>query len=129
MARTDDSDKREVNRAAADAGMYQFSDARAQTLVSELAAKTSSMNINTDAALYQTAKEMNLGEIKTDEVRFSLGGVDYIAQGFADGILYVEDGNWSSFRKVDWPPSPSASGERTAKKEEGGLEGGTRIEP
>jgi hypothetical protein len=60
--------------------MRQFADARAQQLVSELAGKTSSMPFNPDAALYQTAQEMKLGDMKTDEVRFSLGGVNYIAK-------------------------------------------------
>ncbi len=54
----------------------------------------------------------------------------YIAQDFSGGILYVEDGNWSSFRKVDWlpaPAAPQAQQQEQSAKSEGGLSGGTSL--
>ncbi len=62
----------------------------------------SAIPINADAALYQKAQEMNLGDVKTDEIRFSVLGDDYVVQGFSGGILYVKDGDWNSFRRIGW---------------------------
>ena len=73
------------------------------------ASKNKSFPFNPDAALYKTADNMGLGDIKTDEVRFTHGGETYIAQGFSEGILWVHDGDWGDIRKVAWPPAPAAS--------------------
>ena len=75
------------------------------------ASKNKSFPFNPDAALYKTADNMGLGDIKTDEVRFTHGGETYIAQGFSEGILWVHDGDWGDIRKVAWPaPAASTSG-------------------
>ena len=124
MAKTEES-PRMVTPQGANELMSNMVDARARELATEAAKTTTSININTDAALYQTASEMNLGELKTDEIRFSLAGVNYIAQGFSEGILYVEDGNWSSFRKIAWAtasaPSSLESGISLSDADSGGL--------
>ena len=104
MAGTDESSKSgKMEMAGADAALHQFADARAQEMVGEAVRSGSAFTANPDAALFQTAQEMKLGTALSDELRFSLGGANYIAQGFAEGILYVEDGNWDSFRRIAWP--------------------------
>lgn len=69
----------------------------------------STLNVNTDAALYRTADEMHLSDMKTDEIRFTFGGKGYIAQGFTEGILYVEDGMWDQIRRIDWGTTKDAA--------------------
>ncbi len=82
----------------------------ARDLIVQAAANMSSININMDAALYRTADQMGLGELKTDELRFNVGDDVYIAQGFTDGILYVKDGDWGNIRKLDWPAATASAG-------------------
>ena len=109
MAGTEEGNKAtKMDMAAADAALHQFADARAQELVGEAVRSGEAFTANPDAALFQTAGEMKLGAALSDELRFSLGGANYIAQGFGDGILYVEDGNWESFRRIDWPAAKAS---------------------
>ena len=87
----------------ADHTMNQAVETEAQRLVAKSAADARPFSTNKDAALYSTADNMGLGDAKTDEVRFTSGGNSYIAQGFVDGILYVKDGDWTNFHKIQWP--------------------------
>lgn len=123
MAGTEESSKsggkQTIDMAAADAALHQFADARAQELVGAAVRSGEGFQTNPDAALFQTAGEMKLGTALSDEIRFSLGGANYIAQGFTAGILYVEDGNWESFRRIDWPAAKGAS--------EGGSAGSSNL--
>ena len=94
------------------------------------ASKKKSNPFNPDAALYRTADNMGLGDMKSDEVRFTIGETVFIAQGFTDGILYVEDGDWGNIRRVAWPAAPAAAGTSTgstteSNRKEGGLSDGT----
>jgi hypothetical protein len=87
-----------------------------------------SFPVNMDAALYQTADNMSLGDIKSDEVRFTHDGETYIAQGYTEGILYVREGDWGNIRKIAWPvaaASTSSMGEGSASA---GSGGGTTLE-
>ncbi|MBI5877252.1 MAG: hypothetical protein HZB53_06355 [Chloroflexi bacterium] len=131
MAGTEESGKAtKMDMAAADAALHQFADARAQELVGEAVRSGAAFTTNPDAALFQTAGEMKLGAALSDEVRFSLGGANYIAQGFGKGILYVEDGNWESFRRIDWPAKPATGGTLEAGSSgasEGGRSGSSSI--
>jgi hypothetical protein len=70
----------------------------------EAAAKTTSMNINMDAALYKKADALNFGELKTDEVYYKSGNTEYVAQGFTDGIVYTEVGHWEQddIKQLAW---------------------------
>src|ERR1043165_3661796 len=79
------------------------------------ASQANSFPINMDAALYRTADNMGLGEIKSDEVRFNVANRIIIAQGFTDGILYVEEGEWGDIKRISWPAKTvSAAGAGTA---------------
>ena len=120
MAREAESMKSTVMSADnADEMLRPMVEARVRELIVAATANPS-ININMDAALYRTAGERNLGELKTDEVRFSLAGKDYIAQGFTDGILYVEDGQWGDIRTLDWP-APASSSTMSSSAASGGL--------
>lgn len=68
-----------------------------------------SVNINPDAALYRTAQEMGLGDVKTDELCITWLGKDYILQGFVEGILYAPDGRWDQVRRIDWGTTKDAA--------------------
>ena len=90
-----------------------------------------SFPINMDAALYQTADNMGLGDIKSDEVRFTHDGETYIAQGYTEGILYVREGDGGNIRKVAWPvaaASTSSMGEGSASAGSTGGSSGTTLE-
>ncbi len=65
-------------------------------------ASTSSIIINMDAALYRAAQERGLGEAKTDEATFDFGGHQYVAQGFAHGILFAEVEHWDDVQQTHW---------------------------
>src|SRR5438045_5963025 len=49
-------------------------------------------NMDSNTVLARRAQQMNLGDVKTGELSLSWAGEDYIVQGFAEGILYAEDG-------------------------------------
>ena len=87
----------------------QAVESEAQRLAAKAAAEQKSFPLNMDAALYRTADNMGLGEVKTDEMRFTLDGGTYITQGFVDGILYVKDGEWTNIHKIAWPATPAAA--------------------
>lgn len=130
MAGTEESSKAtKMDMAAADAALHQFADARAQELVGEAVRSGAAFTTNPDAALFQTADEMKLGAALSDEVRFALGGANYIAQGFGKGILYVEDGDWASFRRIDWPAAKSSGKQESGSSgaSEGGRSGSSSI--
>src|SRR5437867_7434686 len=80
------------------------------------AAQAKSFPINMDAALYRTADNMGLGDIKSDEVRFTVGNRVIIAQGFTDGILYVEEGEWGDIKKIAWPAKTVSAASTGAPK-------------
>ena len=113
----------------ADHAMKQAVEADAQRLVAKSAADARPFSTNKDAALYSTADNMGLGDAKTDEVRFMSGGDSYIAQGFVDGILYVKDGDWTNFHKIQWPviapqsPMPTPTGMGTGASSTSGTTG------
>ena len=92
MARTDDS----AGGAAMQAGAAHSAAEMARQKVTEAAAKTKSININMDTALWQASQARNLGEVRTDEIRFEFDGKLYVAQGFSEGIVYVADGDWGN---------------------------------
>ena len=91
-----------------------------------------SFPINMDAALYQTADKMALGDIKSDEVRFAHEGETYIAQGYTEGILYVREGDWGDIRRIAWPvataSTSSSVGEGSASAGSTGSSSGTTLE-
>src|SRR5438105_15897553 len=87
----------------------QAVESEAGKIVAKAAAEQKAFPLNMDAALYRTADNMGLGEVKTDEMRFTVDGDTYITQGFVDGILYVKDGEWTNIHKIAWPAAPAAA--------------------
>ena len=57
---------------------------------------------NPEAALLQKAKELGLGRPVTNELRTVVNGVRWAFQGFEQGILATEEGNWGNIRQADW---------------------------
>ncbi len=96
MAKTDEGMSDEMTMSSSASSPAEM----AQQKVREAMAQTQSVNMNMDSALWQTAQDKNLGEVKTDEVRFDMDGTTYIAQGFSDGIVYVVDGDWGNVQQV-----------------------------
>lgn len=80
----------------------QSPEAMARQLATAAAAEKKSITLNMDAALYATASERNLGDVKTNELYFDMDGKQFTAQGFTEGILYVENGNWGDIRQITW---------------------------
>jgi len=62
------------------------------------AQKLAWMPINDQAALYKFAQDKNLGYPQTDEFPVVASGVDYIAQVFNLGVVYVKVGDWGDVR-------------------------------
>ena len=58
--------------------------------------------IDGDTVLARKAQQMGLGEVKTGELSISWAGTDYILQGFTGGILYAEDGQPDTARRIGW---------------------------
>ncbi len=96
MARADDTLSGEASKSTA----AQSAADVARQKVNEAAAKTQSIHINMDTALWQAAQERNLGEVRTDEIRFQFDGTTYITQGFSEGVVYVADGDWGNVQQV-----------------------------
>ncbi len=109
MAKTNDE---MVSRPEAAAGEGEASrgtvEAMARNMAARAAERTTSINIDLEAALYQTAQERNLGELKTDEEYFTFGGKEYVLQGFTEGILYAEVGHWDDIRLIPWGTTKDA---------------------
>jgi hypothetical protein len=60
------------------------------------------ISYNPDAAIQQRAKDLALGRPVTNELRTVVHGVRWVFQGFEEGILATEEGNWANVRKMDW---------------------------
>ena len=84
--------------------LSQLVSAQALGTVTEAAAKTTTIYIDTNAALYKRADALGLGELKTDEVYFRTDDKLYVAQGYTDGILYCEVGHYADddIMQVGW---------------------------
>jgi len=97
--------------------------------VKEAAAKTTSMNINMDAALYKKADALKLGELKTDEVYIKSGNTEYVAQGFTDGIVYTEVGHWDQddIKQLAWESKIKGSKSAERASDSGSLSEGTTL--
>ncbi|MCC7163610.1 MAG: hypothetical protein IT331_14040 [Anaerolineae bacterium] len=68
--------------------------------VLETAATVPWMPVNNTAALWRYAKQNGLQDQQTDEIHFTYGGADYIAQVFNLGIVYVKVGDWGNIKVI-----------------------------
>lgn len=57
---------------------------------------------NPEAAFAKYAREHCLGVPMTPEFDFSINGVPYRGQGFAECVLYCKTGDWGNIEELDW---------------------------
>ena len=58
------------------------------------------MPVNNTAALWRFARQRGLQDQQTDEIPFTYGGEQYIAQVFNKGIVYVKVGDWENIKFI-----------------------------
>jgi len=58
------------------------------------------MPVNNTAALWRFARQRGLQDQQTDEIPFTYGGEQYIAQVFNKGIVYVKVGDWGNIKYI-----------------------------
>lgn len=61
------------------------------------------MPINTGGALYQFARQQNLGYPQTDEFEFTFNNAVYVGQVYNLGIVYVRKGDWGNCQWLNKP--------------------------
>jgi hypothetical protein len=64
------------------------------------AAKPHIIPLNPDAALYKYARHHSLGERLSDEFTIEHEGIEYVAQVFEEGMVYVPVGQWDQVTHI-----------------------------
>lgn len=74
-----------------------------QTLEQTIVAQAKSvpwMPVNNTAALWRFAQLNGLQDQQTDEIHFKFNGIEYIAQVFNLGVVYVKVGDWGNIKVI-----------------------------
>ncbi|MBI5301654.1 MAG: N-acetylmuramoyl-L-alanine amidase [Chloroflexi bacterium] len=87
-----------VDKAKCPGPHVEYARMSAEVTAIQAAKQLKWMPINDQAALYKFAQTRNLGYPQTDEFRVTINNVNYFAQVFNLGIVYVRDGDWANVK-------------------------------
>jgi hypothetical protein len=83
--------------------------ALARNAAARAAEKKTFFHPDPNGELYRKAGQLNMGEVKTNEEAIAFGGKTYAVQGFENGILVAEDGQWNAVTQIPWGTTKDAT--------------------